>query len=179
MFSFLRLFNTTADNEISRRKRDTNPIIETNIDLDEFNTINFSEDRLEKAREIIMNHDITCSEEDKEGICKDLVTKLKELRENTDSTIEGGEPAKVTFKTDINTTEATTTDAANREALPTSDEGSIIETIPFGLSKNNQYDFTHSSPYEQSNNCLMNFLKRYSRAQGTILFVFLFSLSKL
>ncbi|CAB3237996.1 unnamed protein product [Arctia plantaginis] len=168
MFHFLRLFNTTSDTEISRRKRNTDPVIDPNLDLDEFNSINFNEDQLEKAREIIMNHDITCSEEDKEGICKDLVTKLKEITENKDSTKQEGDSSKVTLDTDNNKTklsEGATTDVAKREAFPIPHEGSIVDTVPLplGLSKNSQYDFTHSS--ENSNNCLMNILKMYSRAQ--------------
>lgn len=176
MAKVLRIFNNTSEFNIevnNRKKRDTVvPSSDNTFDWDEFNSINFNDEQLQKAREIIMKHDILCSEEDKQGICKDLVAKLRAITAKNVAT-KKEETTKITLENnDIDVSnkskhsEAEPTDVAKREVLPQAHLGHV-DTVPkpFVAPINvSQHDYPH--------NCLMNLLKRYPRQRGKACFTF-------
>lgn len=74
---FFRVKNKSTSSTHKRKKRHVHEEMHNN----DKNILKFKDKEFQKARDIIMNHDVLCNSESKNEICKDLVMKLKTITE--------------------------------------------------------------------------------------------------
>lgn len=132
---FLQQKNTSAELKLKRKKRHTISPADKTVDMDD--SLSLNDEQLQKAREMILKHDILCNNEERQDICKEFVTKLKALTENNDDTKLQKDVSRINLKVNDDAVDNKTnhndvgpTDVSKREALPLINLDSIIESIP-------------------------------------------------
>ncbi|XP_026737242.1 serine protease nudel isoform X2 [Trichoplusia ni] len=132
----IRKSNSTIPVKI-RKKRHTSSgssqSFSSSIENDESET-NFNDEQLQKARELILKHDMLCNKDNKQEICKDLVTKLKSITKENRSPARDSFEVKQNDKNALNSedteeTDVPPTDISKREASPITNLDSIFESV--------------------------------------------------
>lgn len=186
---FLQLKNETADKKIKsepkvkRKKRNTN--IPAMPPSDE--NLSITDEQLQKAREVILKHDVLCNNNEKQEICKDFVTKLKAIVANHEESKAVEDPSRIKLKVndehvvdDSKTKQnnIAATDFEKREALPNTHLDSILQSVPeFHMEARDIIPYPdvevaphpHTvSPQHLSETCLMARLlkQHYPRSKG-------------
>lgn len=185
---FLQLKNETADQKIlsqpkeKRKKRHiSDPVASTEME----DTLDLNDEQLQKARKIILEHDVLCNNDKKQEICKDYVTKLKAIVENNGESKTKQNPSKIKLKgnehgehdvDDVKSKlkDVAPTDLTKREILPNSNLDIILDSVPTmhlepSSSPYARVAHSHSmSPQHLSDTCLLARLlkEKYPHAKG-------------
>lgn len=135
----IRKSNSTKPVKI-RKKRHTpsssSQSLSSSIEKDESET-NFNDEQLQKARELILKHDMLCNKDNKQEICKDLVTKLKSITKENRSPARDTSEVKQNDKDEKHALDSEDTednfvpptDISKREASPITNLDSIFESV--------------------------------------------------
>nr|XP_021187246.2 serine protease nudel [Helicoverpa armigera] len=158
---FLQLKNETSDKKLKsepkriRKKRSAiTPSDSSLLMVDPIENLN--DEQLQKAREIILNHDLLCNNDNHQEICKNFVSKLKAIVHSDDKT-KTQDPSRINLELNQNdgnandnkmtNEEVAPTDLTKRQALPTMN----IEAVPsIPVEGRGAAPFTNANTMSQS-----------------------------